>query len=125
MNRMLIIAFLAAAAVSNGPASAKTQAFSVASLTNVSRPVLISEFKMKTPELPEKFTICPDVLNGPGGMIILAQQQSGLGSLTATPKGKKIGHGQCCGPVLGGCVSWCPKSGGCTGQGDCSIFKPK
>jgi len=39
------------------------------------------------------------------------------------PAPQKIAQGDCCGPVLGGCVSWCNKPGGCTGKGDCDTFK--
>ena len=124
MKRMLLMAFLAVAAtaaVSDGPASAKTQAFSAALLGTVSTPALIPGSLTETPE-PEKLAICPEVLNGPGGMIILAQHQAGMGSVAASPKRKKkIGYGECCGPVLGGCVSICDKPGGCTGQGDCTF----
>src|SRR3954452_20484196 len=68
---MLLIAFLAAAAtaaVSDGPASAKTQAFSAALLGTGSTPALIPGSLTETAEL-EKLAICPEVLNGPGGMI--------------------------------------------------------
>lgn len=39
------------------------------------------------------------------------------------PSVQMIEKGGCCAKVGGGCVSWCNKSGGCTGNADCDTFK--
>ena len=110
MKRMLLMAFLAATAtavVSDGPASAKTQAPSAASLVKVSTP-------------------CLDRLAGSlSGMMMLATHRIGPSSVTAGPKRKRdIQPGACCSDVNGVCISICAKPKGsepCTGDGDCTF----
>jgi hypothetical protein len=43
---------------------------------------------------------------------------------SGSPPRKLVDYGDCCGPVNGGCVSWCGIPGGCTAKGDCTIHKP-
>ncbi len=40
----------------------------------------------------------------------------------ASPALADFSQGECCGPVNGGCVSWCNKSS-CSGNGDCDLNK--
>jgi hypothetical protein len=43
---------------------------------------------------------------------------------SGSPPRKLVNYGECCGPVNGGCVSWCGNPGGCTANGDCTIHRP-
>ena len=112
MKRMLLMAFLAATAtavVSDGPASAKTQAPSAASLVKVSTP-------------------CQEAYNrlagSLSGMMVLAEYKPGPGSLAPNPKRERpkrlieILPGHCCARVHNVCVTECANPGGCTGVGD-------
>ena len=42
-------------------------------------------------------------------------------TLRDLPRLKQIAHGGCCAHVGGGCISWCNKTEGCTGNGDCDV----
>jgi hypothetical protein len=42
-------------------------------------------------------------------------------TLRDLPRVKQIAHGGCCAHVGGGCISWCNKTEGCTGSGDCDV----
>jgi hypothetical protein len=60
--------------------------------------------------------------------VTVALAGSCLGSLIPPVAGPGTGsgtqlilHGECCGPVLGGCVSECGNPSGCTGLGDCVV----
>lgn len=44
-------------------------------------------------------------------------------TLRDLPRGgvKLIPHNGCCSDVNGACLTWCRKTEGCTGSGDCSV----
>jgi hypothetical protein len=44
-------------------------------------------------------------------------------TLRDLPRGgvKLIPHNGCCSAVNGACLTWCRKTEGCTGSGDCSV----
>jgi hypothetical protein len=42
-------------------------------------------------------------------------------SLLAALPAAAVSHGACCAKVHNVCISSCPKAGGCTGQGDCTL----
>lgn len=42
-------------------------------------------------------------------------------TISAKPQVQLTPKGECCAEVLGGCVSCCNKSSGCTGNGDCDV----
>lgn len=67
-----------------------------------------------------------DITSKPGDDRVTPERGDTL-AIPATPTPCGDGHtrlipkGECCGPVLGGCVSVCDKPGGCTGNGDCVL----
>lgn len=55
---------------------------------------------------------------------IVPKSPSATNTMKATGQSvQKIDKGGCCAKVHNGCVSWCNKTGGCTGSGDCDTFK--
>lgn len=87
----------------------------------------------------DNYAMCDDAGQVADAGFVLAQTRTGqnIEMKTMTPKTpsatntmratgqsvQQIGKGSCCAKVHNACISWCNKTGGCTGSGDCDTFK--